>query len=271
MNWSLRYANENDFLHLLDPHETGEWSFVGGGGSIYTKRPDGLILKTLHPLAYEGYKTMRPGMYSHPSQMYTGIAFEPEERSAGGVVLPRLAYHNNIISNNNNVLLTMNQVKHGMQKRIDRGRMKPNYEAFWRRMLEQPEFNSKENQDKLYMMNRLSDDIMDIVDAPKEKVNSAIDDFLSDRTWPHDRKAIEPVDRKLISYKPAPGYSVHNWGRAWFGTDPEGIRDSKSGSGGHMGHSVEAVFDTPEEAQEYAMSPENVDRYRKTLMSKEVL
>ena len=263
MNWSIRYASRE--LHLLEPGETGDWSCVGRGGSIYTKdAKTGLITKTLHPVAYESYKTIRPGMYSDPSQMYTAIAFEPSRGSHLGYLV-----HNNItILPAYSRFHPVRNTRRIVDKIIEKGRYHPHVAALMRRTLDHPIISSGENDDKLFKVFYHKDDLLDLARSSPHEVPDKIEELLTSSRF--GRNVIEPVPREDISYHPIPGYSLENWGKSWFGTDPSG-KETASPYGHHTGHNVEAVFKTAQEAQDYAMDPENVQKYQEAVDFKRML
>ena len=269
MNWKQRYASRE--LHLLEPGETGDWSCVGEGGSIYTKdAKTGLITKTLHPVAYEGYKTIRPGMYSDPSQMYTAIAFEGSRGPLGSGV-SHLGYlvHNNItILPPYSRFHTVRNARRIVDKMIKDGAYRPHVAALMRRTLDHPIISSGENDDKLFKVFYHKDDLIDLANSSPHEVPDKIEELLT--TSRFGRNVIEPAPREDISYYPIPGYSLENWGKSWFGTDPSG-KESASPYNRHGGHDVEAVFKTAQEAQDYAMDPENVQKYQEQVDFKRML
>ena len=253
-NWNTRYATEGD-----------TWSFVGEGGSIYTKRPSGLIVKTLHPIAFEGYKDIRPGMYKDQSQVYKNIAFTHPSAKGPYSWLPQVMHN---FQNDASRFMTVGEAKDRMSKLAAHPDTHPRLKQLFTAMSQHPAVNQN-NDNQLFVAYHHLSDWHELLNADEHEVPDIIRSLTSQKrpdkpgyiNFSYDR--VSSVSPFNVIYTPDVGWKVHNWGPTAFGSDESAMEKSKRSV--HHGHDVEQVFRTPEEAHDYVMDPTNVARYQEIL------
>jgi hypothetical protein len=233
MNWSIRYAGFNPLQKSWDSNGyiLPRLTVVGKGGSLYERQPDNTYIKTLHPVAFERYKEMRPGMYDEPSQTYAhtlfSSKFDPYDLEYLNAAHYLAKVSNIDIPPGESGLLNAKHFLSELDRRLSSGKF--------------PEASQFHERVKRTLSESKDHDVAGIIPSRDPKI-----------WWPQGARNF---DSRQFNYHPELNDSIFNIGDVWWGRGQNG----ESSRGGHVGHDVHALFSTPEEANEYIRTPEAMD------------